>query len=166
MDTAEVDYSGAALHCTCAFARRARNAHGVEFCSHIQQVMEDRRDLIEDLPVAHEVVLSYTPAPDFQPFAMKFTIGGFDNNGLRAVFMRNEQVGEIAPDACRADVVEMATPYLVDYYYKFPCKVCGLTLPRSTLDTDDGIREVVRLAVEIQHRGGECRSCQLLIPDI
>lgn len=164
----EVDYSGNQLHCTCAFARRSRNAHGVEFCAHIQQVMEQRRDSIEDLPVAHHIVIGYTPAPDFRPHALQFSIDTFDKSGMREVRMDHASatIGYIPPDACRMDVVELAAPYLVDWYYKHPCKRCHAVVPRAVLDTDEGVAALVRRSAEQMSHDGLCPDCFNVVPEI
>ena len=163
--TAEVTDSAQYLHCTCSFARRSRNAYGVMFCSHIQQVMDERNDQLPELSVAHLIVLAHSPAPDFEPFSLPFQIGPFDKLGMREVAMGDDVIGYIEPDACRADVVDLAVPYLVDWSFKYTCFHCHTPPARELLATDEGLSEVVRYAVTVK-KHKYCPACVHLVPSI
>jgi hypothetical protein len=96
-----------------------------------------------------------------------FSIGSFDSAGMRDVHLAGEYVGQIPPDACRQDVVDLASPYLVEWYYSHPCPRCKTTLPDSMLDTDEGIATIVRLAAESQGNPKQmCPECANLVPNI
>lgn len=172
-----VDSSGTQLHCTCPYSRRMKFNWGVAYCSHIQATINQRRDEIADLPLAHAIVVTSSPPPLSRPFALQFAISPPDprNAGQREVRLLEldgESLGFIPSDGKRQDVIELAVPYLVEWYYDHPCSRCGAieSMPNTDSEVEllDAELRIARTAAERLARQPQelCAECRSLIPEV